>query len=64
MGRVYTYFALLRAMQPYSKIETLSSYPDRNYAKKNFTFEQLIDKNAHVPDNGRSAPLSRTAQAG
>ncbi len=23
--------------------------------KRNFTFDQLIDKNVHVPDNGHSA---------
>ncbi len=47
---VYTYFALLRAMQPNSKIETQNSNPYRNFA-----FDQLIDKNVHVLDNGHSA---------
>ncbi len=48
MDHVYTNFALLRAMQPNSKIETQNS-------SRNFTFDQLIDKNVHVPDNGQSA---------
>ncbi len=27
--------------------------------KRNFTFDQLIDKNVHVPDNGHSAREAR-----
>ncbi len=27
--------------------------------KRNFTFDQLIDKNVHVPDNGHSARVAR-----
>ncbi len=49
------FFALLRAMQPISKIETQNSNPYRNALKRNFTFDQLIDKNVHVSDNGHSA---------
>ncbi len=26
---------------------------------RNFTFDQLIDKNVHVPDNGHSARVAR-----
>ncbi len=36
MGYAYTYFALLRAMQPNSKIETQNANPDRSCTKKDF----------------------------
>ncbi len=55
VDHVYTYFALLRAMQPISKIETQNSNPYRRILKRNFTFDQLIDKNVHVKDNCHSA---------
>ncbi len=56
VDHVCTYFALLRAMQPNSKIETQNSNLYIQFTlKRNFTFDQLIDKNVHVPDNGHSA---------
>ncbi len=69
VDRIYTYFALLRVMQPNSKIEAQHSTHIEIKLKRNFTFDQLIDKNVHVPDNGHSARiiarfLTRDAQAG
>ncbi len=49
VGRVYAYFALHR------KIRTQFQTQAEKKPKSNFTFDQLIDKNVYVPDNGRSA---------
>ncbi len=54
IDHVYTSCAIIRELQPNSKIETQNSNPYRNYA-----FDQLIDKNVHVPDNGQSARDAR-----
>ncbi len=53
VDHVYTYFALLRAMQPNSKLKIPIHIEIT--LKRNFTFDQLIDKNVHVPENGHSA---------
>ncbi len=45
VDHVCTYFALLRAMQPNSKIEIKIPIHIEITLKRNFTFDQLIDKN-------------------
>ncbi len=55
MGRVYAYFALHRAMQPNGKKRTQIQTQAENTLKRNFTFDRLIDKSVHVPDNGHRA---------
>ncbi len=49
VDHVYTYFALLRAMQPNSKIETEIKNQTEITLKRNFTFDQLIDKKRACP---------------
>ncbi len=55
VDHVCTHFALLRAMQPNRKLKLKIPIRIEITLKRNFTFDQLIDKNVHVPHNGHSA---------
>ncbi len=55
VDHVYTYFALFRAMQPIAQKKLKIPVHIEIALKRQFTFDQLIDKNVHVPDNGHSA---------
>ncbi len=55
MGRVWTYFALVRSIQLKRSRKIFTQ--TETTLKGDFTFGQIIDKTLHVPDNGCACKL-------